>query len=235
MYAPYYRARVNFFTFPCRTIEKKEVNHNEAAIRNAVNSLSKASLAAAVAAANSAAAYSTAYAATAGGAPHHGSHISVINTTRQSNLITVPLQSEAGGLGGPEPVGGQPVYAPPPAVGGQSAVYPAYASYAAGSAPAQVQPPPAVGYPPPPASTHFSQPPPSYPYSGSYGGSGAAAAQYPAPGGQYQQAPPPGPSTAAYSAAPPGAYSGPAGAGQYQGQWSRPPPSGPHQPYYRRN
>lgn len=231
-----------------KVAEKKEVSNNEA-IRNAVNSLSKASLAAAVAAASSAAAYSSSAAAVAGGAyssggttystpangpPHHGSHISVINTTRQSNLITVPLQSEAAGLAGAEAAapGGQPVYVPPSVAGSGGAAYSAYSAYTSGSTSAPVQPPAAVGYPP--ASAHFSQPPPSYPYGSTYASS-AGAAQYQSPAGQYQQAPPPAPAAAAYASAPPGGYPGaPAPPGQYQGQWSRPPPAGPHQTYYRR-
>ena len=167
---------------------------NSEAIRNAVNSLSKASLAAAVAAASSAAAYSStsvsgaAYSSAgypaASSGPHHGSHISVINTTRQSNLITVPIQSEAGvALAGAEAGPNVPsVYTPQPVVvagGAGGAAYTPYSPYATGAA-APAAPPPAVGYAP--ASGHFSQPPPSYPYAGSYA-SGAGAAAYAAPPG----------------------------------------------------
>lgn len=214
-------------------MDKKELSNSEA-IRNAVNSLSKASLAAAVAAASGASYAGASYAVPAGGPPHHGSHISVINTTRQSNLITVPLQSEVGGgLSGPEvgpPVG--PVYTPQPVVASAGPAYPPYSSYATNSA-APIQPTP--GYPSA-GSAHFSQPPPSYSYASAYAGS-AGAAPYPAPGSQYQQGPPPATAAPTYSAAPPGSsYPGQPGAGQYQGQgqWSRPPPPGPHQAYYRR-
>jgi hypothetical protein len=222
--------------------EKKEVSNNEA-IRNAVNSLSKASLAAAVAAASSinpasAAPYSTAappqYTPPPAGQYRNaaGNHIAVINT-RQSNLITIPIQGEGGGAGDG---GGTPPVHP---------AYPAYPGYTGYSAqPTAAQPTPAA-YPQGTSVPGYHQPPPTYAYPGSYSSApppqsaqqysqpSAPQQQYtnssaaPAPYGQPSAAQPPYSPASAPHSYPPGGYSG---APPFQGQWTRPPPGGARPP-----
>jgi len=227
-----------------KVVEKKEVSQ-EAAIRNAVNSLSKASLAAALAA-NSGAANAQQY--TSSGqyrsAPPSGSaaaanHISVLNT-RQSNLITLGGEPPSAASPAPAPVAAPIPHpsasqtGPPPVHGGYvGGGYPSYATSTPAAAaptyqPAYNQPPPSFGgYP----GNYPSGPPPTA-SAPPYGSTGPAS-QFPPPAG----GPPPG----SYPPAP-GGYGGTAAPPFQGGQWTRPPPgAGParptqpnHQNYYRR-
>jgi len=238
--------------------ERKEPLSKNDAIRNAVNSLSKASLEAAVAAAKAAnsvsssstasayggnnsainslqsgtqrgsantsypgtaanqsgAAYSAAgtYRPGAGGASSTNSstaQISVLNSSRSSNLITIPIHAQGGSVESAAansypPGGTYPGYTPAP----YTAQYPGNTV------------PTTIGYT---QGTHssYSQPPPSaYSYSGGYGA--PVPGQYPSTGAV-------APGATSVGSYPPGASVGAgqqAGVQPYQPHFNRPPPTG---------
>jgi len=239
--------------------DKKEMTNNEA-IRNAVNSLSKASLAAAVAAASSInsgvpSPYSTA------GAAQYSNTGTIFSSAAAgtTSTATAPYNSAATAqyrpsAGAPSnhisvintrqsnlisiPIHGNGTSssegaAPPPLHTGYApGSYPGYPGYTTQPSPAV----PVTSFPqgaPPPT---FNQPPPTYPFTGSYPSAPPPAA------GQYTAGPPPAP--APFNPAPAAGYAPgyqPTGGAPppFQGHWSRPPPAAvrpppPSNAYYRR-
>jgi len=226
-----------------RPAERKEISNSEA-IRNAVNSLSKASLEAAVAAAKAASAvssssqYSNSAAAPLNSMSSGGQRGSAATATTNylgsksvANQSTVYQSSTANqsaavsytSAGAYRPRGGTNEAPAATAYGTPAGVYPGYTQ-----APYTTQyntTPTTIGYT---QGTHssYSQPPPSaYSYAGGYGS--AAAGQYPttAAGGVVPQVA----ATAAYPSTAGAQATAPPQAGSVGGQsyaFNRPPPTG---------
>jgi len=224
------------------SIRREETGSGEV-LRNNASHISTSSLAAAVAAVNSA----NLSAPSVGSAPYsggsavssshntasyntpppggHGSHISVL-TTRQSNLISVPIQGgEAAHSGNTDPRGGtgSPAGGYSQGAGYPGSGYPAYTTTAQ------------------PGTQAYSQPPPAYQHQYGAGYNSAAGQQYSSGGGggastqQYSGVGAPGGVSSHVAPAQTGYTAPSAQQQQYQAQWTRPPPPGPPASgYYRR-